>query len=197
MCKIVGITGGIGSGKSTVVNIFKENGIPIYIADDESKKILNDKETIDEIVSFFSTSILDGDRIDNKKLANIVFTDKTKLEKLNSIIHPKVKEHFKKWLEINGDKNFIVKETALLFEYGLDKECYKVITVTAPINIRVERAMKRDNVDEKSILDRIKNQLPDSDKIEKSDFVINNIILEDTIDVTKHIINILEDETRG
>lgn len=198
MTKIIGLTGGIGSGKSTVANIFAENDIPIYIADDESKKILDEKETIDEIVSFFSTSILsENGKIDKSILAKVVFNDKDKLNKLNEIMHSKVKKHFESWLESKKDSDFIIKETALLFEYGLDKSCYKVITVTAPIEIRIERAMLRDNVDEKSILDRIKNQLPDSEKIINSDFVINNISLNDTKVSTLHILNILQNETRG
>lgn len=194
MCKIIGLTGGIGSGKSTVANIFASNGVSVYISDNASREILELKETIDEIVSFFGTDILEDSKINRKKLASIVFNDKDKLSNLNNIIHPKVGEHFKNWLSTKTGEPFIIKEVAILFELGLDKEFDKVITVTAPIEDRIERAMNRDSCNREDILDRIKNQLDDSIKIKKSDFVINNISLEETKEMVKHIISILNDK---
>jgi dephospho-CoA kinase len=191
MCKIVAITGGIGSGKSTIANMFSMNGISVYISDNASREILELKETIDEIVSFFGTDILENEKINRNKLANIVFNDKDSLNKLNSIIHPKVSAHFKNWLLTKRNELFIIKEVAILFELGLDKECDKVITVIAPIEDRIERSIKRDSCSREDVLKRIENQLDDAIKISKSDFVINNISLEQTEEVVKHIINIL------
>ncbi len=192
MCRIIGLTGGIGSGKSTVANIFAKNGVPVYISDNASKEILELKETIDEIVSFFGTDILEDGNIDRKKLASIVFSDKDKLNILNGIMHPKVGEHFKKWLSTKDDE-FIIKEVAILFELGLEKGCDKVITITAPIEDRIERTIKRDSCSREDVIKRIENQLDDNIKISKSDFVINNISIEQTEEVVKHIITILKD----
>ena len=192
MTKIVGLTGGIGSGKSTVAKYMISKGIPVYIADEEAKKIMEDKSVKQRIQNIFTESILnENGSLNRKKIADLVFTFPDKLNELNAIVHPEVQNHFKKWLNDHKDYSFIVKEVAILFETGGNKQCDKVILITAPEELRVERAMKRDNLTKKDILVRIKNQLPDSKKKEMSDFVVENINLKDTFLKIDEILKIL------
>ena len=192
MTKIVGLTGGIGSGKSTVAKYMISKGIPVYIADEEAKKIMEDKSVKQRIQNIFTESILnENGSLNRKKIADLVFTFPDKLNELNAIVHPEVQNHFKKWLNDHKDYSFIVKEVAILFETGGNKQCDKVILITAPEELRVERAMKRDNLTKKDILVRINNQFPDSKKKEMSDFVVENINLNDTFLKIDEILKIL------
>jgi len=175
MPKIIGLTGGIGSGKSTVANLFKELGVPVYIADAEARKIMDYPEVVSEIQSIFDENVTTPDnKLDRKKIASIVFNHPEKLRQLNAIVHPKVKEDFIAWLERHKNHKYIIKEVAIIFETNSEKDFDKIILVTAPEQKRIQRVMKRDNISEKEVLDRIKNQLSDADKISKSDFIINN-----------------------
>lgn len=188
MPKIIGLTGGIGSGKSTVASFFSELGVPVYIADNQAKEIMDKPEVIQEIQSVFEDNILNGDRkLNRKKIASIVFNNPKQLDKLNAIVHPKVKEDFKQWLQINKDHKFIIKEVAIIFETQSEKEYDKIILVTAPKKVRISRVMKRDGLSEEKVLERIQNQLPDIDKIPKSDFVINNTNFNKTLKEVKKI----------
>lgn len=192
MTKIIGLTGGIGSGKSTVANYIASKGIPVYIADEEAKKIMEHKEVKQKIQNLFSESILNPDNsLNRKKIAEFVFNNPNKLKELNAIVHPEVKLHFKNWLKAHKDFSFIIKEVAILFETGGNKECDKVILITAPEELRIERAMKRDNLTKKDILVRINNQLPESKKKEMSDFIIENIDLNNTFLKIDEILKIL------
>lgn len=192
MTKIVGLTGGIGSGKSTVAKYMISKGVPVYISDEEAKKIMEDESVKQRIQNIFSESILnENGSLNRKKIADLVFTFPDKLKELNAIVHPEVQSHFKKWLNDYKDHSFIVKEVAILFETGGNKQCDKVILITAPEELRLERAMKRDNLTKKDILVRIKNQLPDSKKKEMSDFVVENINLKDTFLKIDEILKIL------
>lgn len=188
MPKIIGLTGGIGSGKSTVASFFSELGVPVYIADNQAKEIMDKPEVIQEIQSVFEDNILNEDRkLNRKKIASIVFNNPKQLDKLNAIVHPKVKEDFKQWLQINKDHKFIIKEVAIIFETQSEKEYDKIILVTAPKKVRISRVMKRDGLSEEKVLERIQNQLPDIDKIPKSDFVINNTNFNKTLKEVKKI----------
>lgn len=175
MTKIIGLTGGIGSGKTTVANIFRSHGIPVYIADEEAKKITDDPKVVARIVEIFGNEILDDGLINRKVLATVVFNDAEKLKQLNSIIHPAVKKHFLQWVEHHQNQPFVIKEAAILFETGNDKDCDAVITVTAPLETRISRVMQRDKASREEILKRIDNQWPDEMRISKSNFIINNI----------------------
>ncbi|OIQ16870.1 MAG: dephospho-CoA kinase [Flavobacterium sp. MedPE-SWcel] len=177
--KIIGLTGGIGSGKTTIANYFSSLGVPVYIADDEAKKILDTTEVITEIVNVFGQEILIDGKPDRKKLAAIVFNNPEKLKQLNNIIHPEVKKHFHNWLLSNSNAPFVIKEAAILFESGSYKDCDKIILVTAPKDVRVQRVMTRDNVSENEVLKRMVNQWDDAEKINLSDFIVNNIELDD------------------
>lgn len=181
MTKIIGLTGGIGSGKSTVAKYLVSKNIPVYIADDEARKLMQSKAVINAIVKVFGPEVLGNDGLlDRKALANIVFNDKEKLALLNGIVHPKVKKHFEAWVEKNKTHPFVVKEVAILFETQGHLQCDKTILVTAPLDVRIERTMKRDDVTKEEVLIRIQNQLPDEEKVKLADYVIQNINLEDT-----------------
>lgn len=192
MTRIIGLTGGIGSGKSTVANYIASKGIPVYIADDEAKKLMDSNVMIKKIQAIFEESILTNEgNLDRKKIGNIVFNQPEKLEQLNAIVHPEVKKHFTKWVKLHKNDPFVVKEVAILFETGGHLACDKVIMITAPQEIRIERTIKRDNVTRESVLIRIKNQLPEAEKIKMSDFVINNTDLQNTFTQIDQILKIL------
>lgn len=180
MTKIIGLTGGIGSGKTLVANYIKSLGIPVYIADDEAKKVMNSTPVIAALKNTFGESIFKNDEIDRGKLAQLVFNNPAQLQKLNAIIHPVVKRNFDIWVKNNSDFPFVIKEAAILFESGSYKYCNKIITVTAPLQTRIQRVIERDKSNKKEVLLRIKNQWSEEQKIALSDFVIHNISIEDT-----------------
>lgn len=180
MTKIIGLTGGIGSGKTTVAKQFETLGVPVYIADTEAKKIIDLPTTIELVKNEFGNSILDDGILNREKLAKIVFENPEKLQKLNSIIHPLVKAHFQKWIQENKNYAFVIKEAAILFESGSYKDCDKIITVVAPLEIRIERVLKRDKTNYESVIKRVQNQWTDEMRIVKSDYVIENIGIENT-----------------
>lgn len=176
---VVGITGGIGSGKSTVVKMFSEfENIAVYLADDQAKKLMNtSKEIRSKLITEFSSEVYIGDKLNRSFLANIVFKDKKKLALLNAIVHPTVHKHLNKFILDNKDKDYILYENAILFENGSDVICDKVITVTAPKEIKIERVVKRDKTTKKAVENRMKNQWSDVKKILQSHYLIENIDL--------------------
>lgn len=178
MTKIVGLTGGIGSGKSTIAAYFKKRGVPVYIADDEAKKIMNDPEVVKKVQSVFEENIIENKQLNRKKIAELVFSSPEQLKKLNSIVHPEVKKHFLDWVKKHEKHPFVIKEAAILFESGTYKDCDKIILVTAPEALKIARVMKRDNVGREQVLERMKNQWSDEKKIPLSDYVIQNTDLE-------------------
>lgn len=180
MTKIIGLTGGIGSGKTTVAKQFEAMGIPVYIADAEAKKIMDFPETIQMIENGFGASIFENGILNREKLAKIVFDDPEKLQKLNAIVHPLVKKHFQEWVDEKKDFDFVIKEVAILFESGGYKDCHRIITVVAPLDLRIERVLKRDGSGYELIMKKIQNQWTDDMRIEKSDYIIENIDPENT-----------------
>lgn len=192
MTKIIGLTGGIGSGKSSVANYIKTKGIPVYIADEEAKKIMQLPEVVLEVQQIFDENILhENKQLNRTIIADIVFKNPQKLQELNAVIHPKVKQHFKEWLKQQEQFPFIIKEVAILFETGGDAACDKIILVTAPEEERIKRVVKRDKTASINVKNRIKNQLSDTEKIKKSDFVIINIDWENTIEQVDEVLKIL------
>jgi len=198
MTKIIGLTGGIGSGKSTIANFFKEFGLPVYIADDEAKRIMNTQYIINQIKHVFGNAIFDNEILDRSKLAAIVFNDPDQLSKLNGIIHPAVKKDFNEWLIKHNEYSHVVYEAAILFEIGRYKDCDIVITVSAPEKTRIDRVVKRDNTTTEQVLSRIKMQWKDEERESKSDFVIPNenlkIAKEEVLKILK-ILNIKQNES--
>lgn len=189
--KIIGLTGGIGSGKTTIANFFKSQGVPLYIADDEAKAILYTKEAIGEVLEAFGSPVMTNGVPDKAKLAAVVFNDPAKLQLLNNIIHPKVKEHFKDWLTLHDDAKFIIREAAILFESGAYKDCDKIILVIAPKEVRIERVMLRDNTTREKVLERINAQWDDEKKAALSDFIIINTDIEAAKKQAAEILKIL------
>ena len=192
MTKIIGLTGGIGSGKTTVANHFIAAGIPVYIADDEARKIMQSPEILKKIEKIFGSVIFKNEVLNRQKLAEIVFSNSDKLKQLNDIIHPAVKKHFGNWILNYKNSPFVIYETAILFESGSYKDCNKIITVTAPLETRIERVIQRDKTSRENVLKRIKMQLTDDQRLGKSDFVIENINPEITKSEVGKILKILK-----
>jgi dephospho-CoA kinase len=191
MTKIIGLAGGIGSGKSTIAGFFKEFGVPVYIADDEAKKVMQSKEISAAIKTAFGVSLFENDVLDRAKLAEVVFNDADKLAELNAIVHPAVKKDFDAWLAEKKEYSHVIYEAAILFETGRYKDCDSIITVTAPEETRIERVLKRDNTNREQILSRIKMQWNDEKRISRSNFVINNMNLKKAREEVVEILKIL------
>ncbi|MEW4924212.1 dephospho-CoA kinase [Algibacter sp. 2305UL17-15] len=177
---IVGLTGGIGSGKTTVAKEFQSLGIPVYIADVEAKKLMNRSKVIKrKLIALFGDKAYIEGKLNRPFIANIIFNDTSYLSKMNGIVHPKVARHFEKWVA-KQDAPYVIKEVAILFENGGDKQCDFTIIVTAPKSLRIKRLLKRDNTSEEKIKSIMKNQWSDAKKVALSDFVISNKTLEKT-----------------
>ena len=176
----VGLTGGIGSGKTTVANFFSELGIPIYYADLEARRLMKSSSLIKRklIKEFGNDAYKDGE-LNTAFLASIVFKDKSKLAQINSIIHPEVAKDFLSWIK-KQNAPYVIEESAILFENNLIDHFDYIITVTAPADVRINRIIKRDSTSKKEVLLRMNNQWDDKKKIELSDYIIHNIELSDT-----------------
>ena len=192
MAKIIGLTGGIGSGKTTVANYINSFGIPVYIADDEARRIMHSAIITEAITSIFGNAVFENEILNREKLAKIVFNDPKKLEKLNEIVHPAVKKHFEQWLLQHKNVPYVIYEAAILFESGSYKNCDFIITVTAPVKLRIQRVMERDKTTRKLVLKRINAQWTDEQRISKSDFVIENTSIKTTELAVVKILKILK-----
>ncbi len=192
MTKIIGLTGGIGSGKTTVAKYFASKGIPVYIADEAAKDIMDNKEVVQEVQALFSENVIKKNGLlDRNAIRELVFKDKSKLEQLNKIIHPKVKTDFENWLKKNKSAPFIIKEVAILFETNGQKYCDATILVTAPIETRIQRVLERDITSRENILQIIKNQLPEEEKMKLATYVVTNENLNITYKTVDNLIEIL------
>lgn len=171
----LGITGGIGSGKSTVSQLLELLGIPVYYADIESKRLTATSLTIKEkLIDVFGSEIYSKGELNKPLLASLIFNDKEKLKTVNGIIHPEVIKDFINWAEQHNTYPIIAHEAAILFESGLNIYMDKTVLVYTPLDIRIDRVMKRDNISKEKVLERINNQMSDDDKIKLSDYVIYN-----------------------
>lgn len=178
--KIIGLTGGIGSGKSTVLELFKKLGTAVFIADVEAKKIMHTNvELREQINKLFGELAYVNNELNRSYIASIVFKNKNKLAALNKLVHPKLRDHFDEFVK-NLDMDIVIYEAAILFESGSDKMCDYIITVTANFEDKIERVMKRDNVSREQILERMNHQLNDDIKINNSHFIVVNNYLKDT-----------------
>ena len=173
--KIIGLTGGIGSGKSTVAKFIEAMGFPVYNSDQRAKDIVNDLSILKQkIIHLLGENSYDENGNYNRKyVAEIVFNNDEKLKQLNNLIHPAVGIDFENWVTQQTSK-FIFKETALLFELRLNESCYKSVLVTAEDNIRIKRVMDRDGKTYREVENIIKKQMPEKDKLKLADFVIYN-----------------------
>ncbi|HNY02282.1 MAG TPA: dephospho-CoA kinase [Bacteroidales bacterium] len=190
----IGLTGNIGSGKSTVSHIFSTLGIPVYHADDESKKLLADPDVASEIVHRFGPGILAGGSVDRKALAAIVFSDSASLRALNAILHPRVKQDFREWITRHGGNPYVVQEAAILFESGFREEYHFVINVSCPKETAIDRVVKRDGVDGRLVLQRMQHQMDDAEKSRLADFVITNdgtrAVLPQVLALHEHLLQV-------
>ncbi len=190
--KSIALTGTIGSGKTLICSVFEHLGVPVFIADREAIKLYNNSVFLQEIALEFGKEVLKDGRIDKKALAKIVFKDKTKLEKLNSIIHPKVWDSFLSWRD-NQNAPYVIMETAIVFEIGWDKRFDKIISIDSPKEISIQRAMLRDNTSLEEVELRMKNQFTNEEKVSRADYKIfhdnNTMLLPQILDIHKRIIN--------
>ena len=171
----VGLTGNIGSGKTTVAHIFESLGINVYYADDEAKKFLENNNVKKSIEAIFGSSIFDNNwKIINRALANIVFNDDESLNKLNNIIHPLVEDDFNNWALLHASEKYVIHESAIIFEADLEDNFNEIITVNAPIELRLARILERDNWNDEEFFKRDSKQLDENEKILMADYVINN-----------------------
>lgn len=188
--KVIGLTGGIGSGKTTVAKFIEECGFPVYYSDDRAKEIVNDNDDLKQkIKELLGEEAYDKDDLyDRKFVAEKVFNNKELLHQLNEIIHPAVRIDFEDWVN-KQTKYLVFKETALLFELKLNLQCYKSILVTAEDNIRIKRVMDRDGKTYREVQAIMEKQMPEKDKIKLADCIIyNNTNLEDLKHQTEKII---------
>ncbi|MBK5213706.1 MAG: dephospho-CoA kinase [Flavobacteriaceae bacterium] len=178
--KIIGLTGGIGSGKTTVARMFSELGVPVYIADLEAKKLTDTSKVIRrKLIALLGEETYNGPKLNRKFVADKIFNDKELLEVVNAIIHPKVAAHFKKWVA-KQITPYVIKEAAILFENSGYKNCDLVILVTAPKQVRLARVMARDNASKTDIEKRMDNQWSDAEKQKLADLIIENLDLQTT-----------------
>jgi dephospho-CoA kinase len=197
MTQIIGLTGGIGSGKTTLATYLKSLGIPVFIADDEAKKLMQSTEVVAEIQTVFGKAIFENGVLNRQQLAAIVFSDPEKLSQLNAIIHPAVKKQFRIWLDQFQSEPIVVYEAAILFESGSYQNCDSIITITAPLEDRITRVMQRDNSSREQVLDRINAQWTDEQRIAKSNFVVENSdaqLAKSSIDEILKILKIQQNE---
>ena len=170
----IGITGGIGSGKSVISSLLTLAGIPVYVADDESKYLLDTSPVIQKkLKALLCEDIYVNDKLDSKRFASLIFADEELLKKVNGIIHPAVRSDFERWVSKLSSKRCAI-ESAILFESGFDKIVDIILMVYAPVELRLSRTMQRDNATEADIMKRMNRQMPDALKREQADFVIVN-----------------------
>lgn len=191
MTKIIGLTGGIGSGKTTIANYFSNLGVPVFIADDAAKILMQSDEILNKIKDIFGPSVFEDAILQRKKLAEIVFDNSEKLEQLNAIIHPAVRKTFTTWCGNYKNIPFVIYESAILFESGNYLNCDKIITVVSPLETRIQRVMIRDKSSREQVMKIINKQWSSDQLISKSDFIITNDSLEAAKLKVENILKIL------
>lgn len=172
----IGITGGIGSGKTTVCKIFEQFEIPVYYADIKARELMNkDSILINELKQEFGEDIYsEAGELVRPKLAEIVFNNTTKLQKLNALVHPAVQRDFKQWASNQNNAPYVLKEAALMFESGSYKDLDYVVTVSAPKDVRIERVVARDDAKKEDVEKRMANQLSEEERLQRANYVIKN-----------------------
>ena len=187
----IGITGGIGSGKSVISNLLTMEGIPVYKADDESKRLTDTSPVIrKKLIALIDDSIFTHNKLDRQRLATLIFNDEALLKKVNGIIHPEVREDFRQWVarQASTPSMCCALESAILFESNFEKEVDVILMVFAPVELRLKRVRLRDGISEAEILKRMSNQMPDDLKREKADYVIINDDIQPVIPQVEHFI---------
>jgi dephospho-CoA kinase len=172
--KIVGITGGIGSGKSTVCEVFKAFGVAVFHADDEAKRVYDDfPEVLEKVRGIFGSEVFHHGKLNKSALAVSAFGSPEKLKQLNALVHPYVAHKFKVWMSDQSGP-YVLREAAILIESGSYKDCSEIILVTAPMEVRMSRITKRGGINPEQIKQRMQNQMTDEERLPYADYVINN-----------------------
>lgn len=197
----VGLTGGIGSGKSTVAQIFEVLGIPVFYADVEAKRLMNENEELrSSIIMVFGEQAYTNNILDRKYISSIVFSDPVKLETLNSIVHPATKKAGDNWM-MRQTTPYAIHEAALIFEAKVNERLDQVIGVSSPIELRINRAMQRDNVSREEILKRMDKQLDEETKMSKCDFVLVNdeqqLLIPQVLEIHEKLIQFSKQKNNG
>jgi len=193
--KQIGITGGIGSGKTTICKTFRLLGMPVYEADAEAKRLQDENQEIKRgLIDLFGPSIyFENGKLDRKKLASLIFSEKTLLNKVNQLVHPVVHAHYEHWLTLNSHASYIIYEAAILFESGFYKDMDEVILVTAPEETRVARVVNRDKLTPGEVKSRVRNQWPESEKRKLANHIIendnSNLIIPQVVELDKNFRN--------
>lgn len=178
--KIIGLTGGIGSGKTTIAKMFEALDIPVYYTDIEAKKLMSTSVLIkSKLISLFGNMAFVDNKLNRAFIAGVVFKHKEKLQKLNKIVHPEVDKNFKEWVN-KQNSPYVIQENAIIFESNNQDNFDEIITVTAPEQDKIKRVMKRDKVSEIMVRDRMVNQLKDIYKMERSKYIIYNTDLKNS-----------------
>ena len=193
----IGLTGGIGSGKSTVAKVFEVLGIPVYDADEAAKRLMNeDGELKQKIIGLFGESVYQNEKLNRSALAAIVFNDAVKLDELNTLVHPATINDANTWLHIQTTP-YAIKEAALIFESGADELLDYVIGVHAPTALRIKRVMQRDNAKKEEVLARMSKQMDEEEKMELCNFVITNdeqqLIIPQVVALHNHLLQLLKE----
>ena len=195
--KIIGLTGGIGSGKTTVASMFAALGVPIFISDEVGKSLMNkDAQLIGDIKVLFGEEAYAEGQLNRSLIADQVFSNKTLLDQLNQLVHKAVANSFRDWI-LEQDVAYVIKESAILFEHGINQQCHKIIFVTAPLDVRLRLCLTRENMTEERFYAVVKNQWDESKTLPLADFVVNNLNLEDTKDQVLFLHQIFSDISSG
>jgi len=171
---IVGLTGGIGSGKSTVAKVFETLHIPVFYSDDVAKKAYLDNDIRRAIIEKFGADVLTENGVNKEKMRELIFSQPEALLFINQLIHPWVAEEFKKFIASNKSAPYVIKEAAIIIESGGYKDCDKIILITAPENQRIARVSLRDNISDEKVRERIALQMPDTEKMKYADYTWKN-----------------------
>lgn len=171
----VGLTGGIGSGKTHIAGLFLKLNIPVYNSDNRGKYLMSNDEAVKkQLIDAFGPETFCKGELNRNFLAKQVFNDSSKLTTINQIVHPAVKIDYENWLHTNSNKPYTIKEAAILIESGAYKDCDKLIVVTAPLDVRIKRIEKRDNMTPDEINSRIAKQISDEERLKYANYVVNN-----------------------
>jgi len=192
---VIGITGGIGSGKTTISNILKEMGYPVFDCDKKAKFLCDiDPYVMKNIRDAFGKDIYVNNILNREKLARIVFNDKESLDKLNSIVHPKTREYMYDFIIAQMDNDICFVESAIMFESELNKLMDKIISVTAPQDVRIDRVIKRDNTTKEKVLERINNQMNEEERLLQSDIIIStHQPLDNVKEILSHLVETINE----
>ncbi|MDR1725319.1 MAG: dephospho-CoA kinase [Bacteroidales bacterium] len=194
----IGLTGGIGSGKTLIGKVFEALGIPVFIADIEAKRCYEDMNFVNLIAKEISPCIIKDGKFSRETLASKVFSDREALQKLNSIMHPIVLNKFESWKEKQTDNNvpYVIMESAIIFEIGWEKNFDRVICIDTPMEVAINRVINRDNTTREAILQRINAQMPTDEKVLRANYVIlhdnNTMLLKQILEIHKNILELCE-----